>query len=347
MTTGPPTQSVEDVRSHAERGNEACCEASEVVLDDGTVQDIAGLSQGQLMVLQWNEERAAARRILQAPKGSDQRANAIARAYDTVTAIVGARLAADCLRTADEPVVMGMNPRYERLVGRLLRGWQARGVRPRFFEIGYGSGVFLKRIQDQGYPVSGIEVSSAMRDHACRLFGPNHDSPDHESPDHESPDHDSRLLLGDFFRHEFPAHQQPYHVIYWNDVFEHIPPDEIADCLGKIHDLLEPGGQLVTLTPNWHMRPWDITGDICPPRTEAAGLHLKEYTLRETVGLLRRAGFRRVATPLYVTRAQYTMFGAGLIGLKRLFEPGLEWLPFPLAKLLCRGLGLSCTVATK
>jgi len=28
-------------------------------------------------------------------------------------------------------------------------------------------------------------------------------------------------------------------------------------------------------------------------------------------------------------------------------EPALEWLPFGLTRLLCRGLGLSCTVARK
>ena len=62
--------------------------------------------------------------------------------------------------------------------------------------------------------------------------------------------------------------------------------------------MLAPGGQLVTITPNWHCRPADVTAAICPPRTDAAGLHLKEYTLVEVSHMLRRAGFSRVATPL-------------------------------------------------
>ncbi len=306
--------------------------SSEVKLADGTVRDLCGLGQNELTTLQWEQERTFARRILEAPKGSRQRAEATCHAYDTVTAIVGARLAAESLRAVNEPVVMGMNPRYERLVLKLLSRWRIRGVRPRFFEIGYGSGVFLKRISQRGYQAAGIEVSAAMRDQACRLFGPGHETD---------------LLLGDVLRCDFTARKHRYHLVYWNDVFEHIPPDEIADCLGKIRDLLEPGGQLVTFTPNWHMRPWDITGDVCPPRTEAAGLHLKEYTLREVNRLLRRAGFRRVVVPLFVTKGQYVMLGGGLVALKRLLEPGLERLPFPLAKLLCRGFALSCTVATK
>ena len=76
-------------------------------------------------------------------------------------------------------------------------------------------------------------------------------------------------------------------------------------------------------------------------------MHLKEYTLVEVSRLLRRAGFTRVATPLIVVPQRVVFCGNGLIGLKRLLEPGLERLPFPFAKLLCRGLGLSCTLATK
>ena len=111
--------------------------------------------------------------------------------------------------------------------------------------------------------------------------------------------------------------------------------------------MLLPGGQLVTITPNWHMRPSDITLAIHPPRTEAAGLHLKEYTLREVARLLRQAGFESVATPLAVTSRRIVLCRNGLLGLKCFWEPALAWLPFPLAKLACRGLGLSCTIATK
>jgi SAM-dependent methyltransferase len=241
-------------------------------------------------------------------------------------------LAAQSLRAADEPVVMGMNPRYEQLVAKLLSRWQARGVSPRFFEVGYGSGVFLHRIQQQGYEVAGIEVSAAMREHACRLFGPGHEKD---------------LLLGDVLGWELAPDQPPYHVAYWNDVFEHIPPDEIGDYLDKIHDLLIPGGALVTITPNWHTRPNDVTVAMYPPRTEAAGLHLKEYSLREVTRLLRKRGFSRVATPLFFTHNRAFICRGGLAWLKCLLEPTLEWLPFRLAQILCRGFCLSCTLAAK
>ena len=70
-------------------------------------------------------------------------------------------------------------------------------------------------------------------------------------------------------------------LIYWNDVLEHIPPDEVGEYVAHLHRLLAPGGMLVTITPNWLLRPSDVTGDFCPWRTEARGLHLKEYRLAE------------------------------------------------------------------
>src|SRR4029453_9238647 len=98
-------------------------------------------------------------------------------------------------------------------------------------------------------------------------------------------------------------------LVYWNDVLEHIPVDEAAEYVAHIHRLLAPRGQLVTITPNWLLRPSDVTGDFCPPRTEARGLHLKEYRLAEVTRLLKRAGFRRVATPLGTTHTRVVLCG--------------------------------------
>ena len=298
-----------------------------LTLADGTLLDLGGLKRDQLAELQWQQERAFARQILDAPKGSSQRAEATRQAYDTVTTIFSA-----VAGFSGQPVVMGLQPRYERLLRKLLLRQQRRGLEPRFFEIGYGSGGLLKEVSRWGFPAAGIEVSEAMHQQAGRLLGPNHRVD---------------LHWGDFLRGGFPAREVRYSLIYWNDVFEHIPPDEIPDYLEKIHELLVPGGQLVTITPNWHMRPSDVTGDMCPPRTEAMGLHLKEYTLREVRGLLRQAGFAHVATPLVVAPGRIFLGGSGLAGLKCLLEPWLERLPVRPAELLCRGLGLSETIATR
>ena len=295
-----------------------------LVLTDGSVRDLAVLGPAELLELQWREERSLARRILDAPKGSRERTVAIRLAYDTIARIHTARN-----RGSNTPLVMGFDGRYVGLVMGLLRRQQRRRISPSFFEVGFGSGVLLKAVADEGIDVAGVEVSGALHREACELLGPNRRE---------------WLLVGDV---RTIAHGQEgrHSLVYWNDVFEHIPPDEILEYLKAIRSMLMPGGVLVTITPNWHFRPSDITGDFCPPRTEAVGLHLKEYTLREVTSLLSEAGFRTTRTPLFQTKKKMFLCGSGLATTKCLCEPLLEWLPARLAEILCRGFSLNCTIA--
>lgn len=298
-----------------------------VLLADGQYKDLSQCAPDDLLRLQWEQEQAFARQILGTPKGSEARTKATRLAYETVSQIFMAQRGL----SAGE-LLLGVHPRYVRLVLELLVRHQQRGLEPRFFEIGYGAGTLLKGVSDAGFSVFGIEVSASMHAQACRLLGPAHES---------------HLHLGEFPRYEFPAGDRQCSLIYWNDVFEHIAPDEIRDYLERIHQMLIPGGQLVTITPSWHMRPWDVTQAFSPPRTESAGLHLKEYTLREVSHLLWECGFARVSTPLVIIPSRVVLLGSGLAGLKRCLEPALEWLPFRLTRLLCRGFALSMTIATK
>jgi SAM-dependent methyltransferase len=298
-----------------------------VRLADGSWRDLTGMNRDELVRLQFDQERSFARRFLSTPKNSPQRAAAFREGYDTITTIFASANIAQ-----GQPVVMGFNRRNVALVVRLLHRQARFGMTPKLFEIGYGCGALLAAVADAGFPVSGIEVSPAMRLQALGRIPPAVHS---------------ALSLGSFLDYQLPPDEPRPTIVYWNDVFEHVPPDEIADYLAKIHSLLAPKGLLVTITPNWHIRPMDITGDFFPPRTEAQGVHLKEYTLRQVTALLRQTGFSRVATPLFVTPRRVAMAGGGLAGLKRFAEPALEWLPFRLAKLLVRGFGLSCTIAQK
>ncbi|MBN1911125.1 MAG: methyltransferase domain-containing protein [Pirellulales bacterium] len=298
-----------------------------IVLADGTRQDLGRLSRDELAALQWRQEQEFAARILATSKGSAERADTVRQAYETVT-----RLYAAAWCEADQPLVMGCGSREARFVVRLLERQARRGRPARLFEIGYSGGVLLKRVSDAGFPVAGIEVSPTLREQAVKLLGS---------------ENAASLHVGDFLQDDLPGAEGPFGVVYWNDVFEHLLPDETHDYLRRIHSMLAPGGCLVTITPNWHRRPSDITRVFCPPRTEAAGLHLREYTLRQMVAQLHSAGFRRVATPLLATPDRLVVCGRGGIGLKRFAEPLLERLPFRLAQLLCRGLALSTTIAIK
>ncbi|MDA7980577.1 MAG: class I SAM-dependent methyltransferase [Pirellulales bacterium] len=306
----------------------------QITRSDGSSQLLDELSNDQLDLLHWEEEREFARRIAAAPKGAETRAKAFQQGYDTVTTIIGKRYG-----ESSSGLVMGLNPRYVRLVLKLLKNYEYSGklgerslTQPKLFEVGYGSGAVLEEVAKAGFGVSGIEVSTRMREQALKRL-----------PEHTH----NGIHLGDFLSLELGVETGTFQVAYWNDVFEHIPPDENLDYLSKLYGLLAPGGVLLTITPNWHMRPGDITGLYKPPRTEAEGFHLREYTLREMVLLLRRAGFAKISTPLFVTRKSTALLGGGLTGIKRLFEPVLEHLPYGLAQLFCRGFALSCTLAVK
>lgn len=310
----------------------------EVMLANGQTSSLAGLTSDELHRLQWEQEQKFARAIVAFPAGSPQRAMIVGQAYDTISLIHVQRAAEQARERGeplrdDKPLLMGFDQKYVRFVLRLLHAQVARGEgRPRLFEIGYGSGVLLKEVRDHGFEVGGIDVSSAMRERAARVFADRYAK---------------ALLVGDFRALQAEDLPGPPTLVYWNDVLEHVPVDEAADYLVHIHKLLAPRGQLVTITPSWLMRPSDVTGDFCPPRTEARGLHLKEYRLAEVTRMLRRAGFRRVSTPLCTTSRRVWLCGRGGRLVKQLIEPALDRLPVRAAQLLSRGFAMSTTIATK
>jgi len=304
----------------------------QVKLADGQWKSLEGMSVESLHELQWEQEQLFADAMLQAPKASEERSRVTGQAYDTICTILSAQ------QSGDGPLVMGMDARYVRLVLELLGRQVSQGLgQPGFFEIGYGCGTMLKEVADRGYPVGGLEVSATMREEAIGVLGGYNSK--RACAD--------RLLLGnlrDIDKASLPSRPS---LVYWNDVFEHICPDEIEETLAQIYKLLVPGGCLVTITPNWLLRPSDVTGDFCPPRTEARGLHLKEYRLSEVSRLLKQTGFRRVATPLAVSRSRIFLLGDGGRWWKQFCEPLVDRLPCSTAHLLCRGLGLSYTIAVK
>lgn len=306
-----------------------------VELVNGDRCDISKSTAKQLLELQCDQEVAFAKTIVASPKDSAERQEVIATAYSTICSILermGQICAAESKSEATHDFVMGLDPRYTDLILRLLKQQAARGINGGFFELGFSSGVLLQQVASAGFRVGGLEVVEALVEQAkSRLDSQHH----------------SQLLHGDFRKQDLSGHVGQYSVVYWNDVFEHIPTDEIEDYLVVIRTLLKPGGKLVTITPNWHMRPSDVTVQFAPPRTEAIGFHLKEYTLGEIVGMLDAAGFRSVQVPSLISRNRiYFNPAVSLTRLKTLVEPVLERLPYSWAVQVCRRLGYNCTIAT-
>lgn len=308
----------------------------EVERADGTMCNIEDWSYHALEQFQCEQEPLFARAIEATPKGSAERADVIRRAYTSICTVLEQMAHLERKATLEDNDVgfsMGMDHRYTDLILELLEEQKAAGVEGGLFEVGFSSGVLLSQISEAGYTVGGLEVVQELLDQAKGKL---------PEDDH------SRLLLGDLCKLDLSEHVGRYSVVYWNDVFEHIPVDEISDYLSVIYSLLAPGGKLVTITPNWHMRPSDVTDVFKPPRSEAVGFHLKEYTAGEVCGLVRKAGFRNVETPIFISRTRiYQSRIPGLTRLKNLIEPLLELMPYAVAVQMCRRFGLNCTIATK
>lgn len=301
-----------------------------VTLVHGQSVNIENLDLKELIDLQCEQEPLFARAIAASPKDSLGRAEVIRTAYATICSILDEQ----SKRNQSLGVFsMGMDTRYADLVMRVLKEQERKGIEGGLFELGCSAGALLGLADRAGYRVGGLEVVPELLERTRQQI---------------SPQNHRNLYLGDFRQVDFSAAFGSYSVAYWNDVFEHIPTDEIEEYLLGLYSLLKPGGVLITITPNWHMRPSDVTMNFRPPRSEAEGFHLKEYTLREVHGLLRRVGFANVAVPCWISRKKIHLNPLlNLTRTKCLLEPLLERLPYKVAVQMCRRFGLSCTIAVK
>jgi SAM-dependent methyltransferase len=76
-----------------------------------------------------------------------------------------------------------------------------------------------------------------------------------------------------------------------NQLMEHLHPDDAPEQLQQIFKALAPGGRYLCATPNRLNGPHDISRSF---DTTATCLHLREYTVRELVPIMKHAGFRTV-----------------------------------------------------
>jgi SAM-dependent methyltransferase len=71
---------------------------------------------------------------------------------------------------------------------------------------------------------------------------------------------------------------------------EHLVDEDALLHLREMRRLLAPGGRYICVTPNRLWGPHDVSKHFSDV---AAGLHLREYTHGELIGLMKKAGFRR------------------------------------------------------
>lgn len=122
-----------------------------------------------------------------------------------------------------------------------------------------------------------------------------------------------------------PVARESVHVVFSNQLLEHLHPDDALEQLRSVHAALAPGGLYVCVTPNRLYGPRDVSGYF---DDRATGLHLHEYSAREVRALFAAQGFTRMrfycgARGWFVPCPYWLLAGV---------ETLLEWLPGALRK---------------
>jgi SAM-dependent methyltransferase len=116
-------------------------------------------------------------------------------------------------------------------------------------------------------------------------------------------------------------------VAFSDQLMEHLHPEDAALQLASIYRCLSPGGTYLCVTPNRLYGPRDISAYF---DRVATGLHLKEYSARDILKVLRSAGFSSVS--FYAgARGVFIRMPYAVLALA---EAVLEMLPYRARKLL-------------
>ncbi len=142
------------------------------------------------------------------------------------------------------------------------------------------------------------EVSFMVAEHVKQVFAVDVSE---VITDSQSTPENFQLLLTDGTR--IPVERGSAHVIYSNQLMEHLHPDDAKAQLKNIHQALAEKGIYFCQTPNKLNGPHDVSYGF---DREATCFHLKEYTTAELARLFREIGFSKVqvvigARGLYLT----------------------------------------------
>jgi len=186
--------------------------------------------------------------------------------------------------------------------------WDLAQLRPylvsgsTFLEVGAGDCALSARVAEGAKAVYAVDIS----DQAARPLPPN-----------------VQLVVSDGT--SIPVPPGTVDLAFSDQLMEHLHPDDARLQLANIHRALKPGGVYFCITPNRLYGPSDISAYF---DDEARGFHLREYSLREVVAILREAGFGRIRT--YVgARGFFVRFPR--MALEAL-EAALETLPVRLRR---------------
>jgi 2-polyprenyl-3-methyl-5-hydroxy-6-metoxy-1,4-benzoquinol methylase len=159
--------------------------------------------------------------------------------------------------------------RIQSILLKVARGrwrWLQEKIPPstgRLLEIGCGTGEFLAVVRDDGWNVSGLELSKSFRDAAKSWY-------------------DLDLHAEELSEAGFAP--QSFDVVVLLHVFEHLPnPLEFLD---QISDILKPGGWLFFVVPNLSSWTDRLFGKSSPTLVKPDHFfHYTPRTLKQTLGI--------------------------------------------------------------
>ena len=163
--------------------------------------------------------------------------------------------------------------------------WQMKFLKPFlnkstiFMEIGAGNCLLSIQVCKQVKQVIAYEVADAI--------------PHIEN----KPDN---LVLKIFDGIDFDEANDSVDIIYSNQVFEHLHPEDALLHVQQYFKFLKKGGKVVIITPHCLTGPHDISRNYS---NMPEGFHMKEYNYKELKKILLDAGFRR--PKLYIGNKKY------------------------------------------
>jgi SAM-dependent methyltransferase len=134
-------------------------------------------------------------------------------------------------------------------------------------EFGPGDCGFARQISPRLKKVTAVDIS------------------DQRSPLFKKPDN-FELILYDGFHLEFP--DQSADVVFSDQFIEHLHPEDVEEHFRLVNRILRPGGVYIFRTPHAFSGPHDISKYFS---ATPEGFHLKEWTYRGLVKLLKKLAF--------------------------------------------------------
>lgn len=134
-----------------------------------------------------------------------------------------------------------------------------------------------------------------------------------------------RLVVYDGYTLDLPDNSADMAFSY--QFLEHLHPEDIPLHFELVHRILKPGGKYIFSTPHRFSGPHDVSRHFSET---PEGFHLKEWTYREMVRVIKAAGFSKAHTYRFGKARRSALANAATFGMER----GFQLLPRGLQKKL-------------